>query len=41
MLVSMYFDDLTLQDWADNCHDSQLMVEEFFSLFGYPFATEK
>ena len=22
VLVSMYFDDLTLQDWADNCHDS-------------------
>ena len=40
-LVSMYFDDLTMQDWSSLATETQLYVEELFELFGFPFSTEK
>ena len=40
-LVSMYFDDLTLQDWRSLAAETQAHVEELFELFGFPFSTEK
>ena len=41
VLMSMYFDDATMQDWADQAQDTQLQVGKFMKLIGSPWAKEK
>ena len=41
VLMSMYFDDATMQDWSDSAAGTQLRVGEFMSLLGSPWAKEK
>jgi hypothetical protein len=41
VLMSMYFDDATMQDWADSIHETQKCVGEFMKLLGSPWAREK
>ena len=41
VLFSMYFDDATMQDWADQIKDTQSCVGELMQLLGSPWALEK
>ena len=41
VLLSMCFDDATMQDWADQAKDTQVCVSEFMKLLGSPWAEEK
>jgi len=36
VLLSMYFDDATMQDWADRAADAQRCVSQFMRLVGDP-----
>ncbi|CAJ1332187.1 unnamed protein product, partial [Effrenium voratum] len=40
-LVTMYYDDLTFQDWNSTARASQLLIEELARLIGFPFSEEK
>ena len=40
-LVSLCFDDLTLQDWQSLAAETQMQVGQLFELFGFPFLVEK
>ena len=37
----MYFDDATMQDWAESAKDTQQCVGEFMSILGSPWALGK
>ena len=41
VLMSMYFDDATMQDWAGSIHETQKCVGEFMKLMGSPWASAK
>ena len=41
IMVSLYFDDLTQQDWSELAARSQSIVGRVFDLCGYPFASDK
>ena len=41
IMVSLYFDDLTQQDWSALAARSQDIVGRVFELCGYPFASDK
>ena len=41
ILLSLYFDDATEQDWAVLAHESQAAVAAFFEMCAYPFAPAK
>ena len=41
VLMSMYFDDATMQDWAESIHETQQCVGEFMKLIGSPWASAK
>ena len=38
ILLSMYFDDATIQDWAKQAQRGQDCVQRLFTLLGSPFA---
>ena len=41
VLLSKYFDDATLQDWADQIEDAKRCANEIMQLLGSPWAKEK
>ena len=41
VLISLYFDDLTQQDWSLLAVETQHLVAELFEMFGLPFAPNK
>ena len=41
IMVSLYFDDLTQQDWSELAARSQSIVGRVFDLCGYPFASDE
>ena len=41
VLINLYFDDLTQQDWSLLAVETQHLVAELFEMFGFPFAPNK